>query len=70
MKINMGGADRYIRVLLAIIFIALYFTNTVTGPVGITLFVLAIIFLATSTIGSCPLYTLLHINTRRKKASS
>ena len=62
MSINMGSADRLIRPLLAIVFIALYFTGTVTGTPGIVLLVLAGIFLLTSLVGICPLYRLLGIN--------
>jgi TM2 domain-containing membrane protein YozV len=67
MKVNMGAMDRGIRILLAIVFAALYFTQTVTGTLGTILLVLGGVFLATSLIGFCPLYTLLGINTCKKK---
>lgn len=67
MTINMGSADRVIRPLLAIVFIALYFTGTVTGIVGIVLLVLAGVFLLTSVVGMCPLYTLFGIKTCKIK---
>ncbi len=63
MTINMGKADRVIRPLLAVAFLALYFTGTVTGTLGILLLVLGAIFLVTSLVGSCPLYRLFGINT-------
>jgi fatty acid desaturase len=63
MKKNMGNADRVIRLLLAAIFVVLYFTNTVTGTFGIVLLVLAGVFVLTSLIGFCPLYTLVGLNT-------
>jgi hypothetical protein len=63
MTTNMGKLDRLIRPLLAVAFIALYFTGTVTGTVGIVLLVAAALFLLTSLVGSCPLYSLLGINT-------
>jgi len=63
MKKNMGSADRMIRVLLAIIFAALYFTNTVTGIFGIVLLVFAMVFVLTSLVSFCPLYTLMGLNT-------
>lgn len=66
MKKNMGNADRVIRVLLALIFAGLYFTQTVTGTAGIVLVVLGGIFLATSLISFCPLYTIVGINTCKK----
>lgn len=63
MTINMGKADRIVRPLIAIAFIALYFTGTVTGTIGIVLLVLAGVFLLTSVVGNCPLYSLFGIRT-------
>jgi uncharacterized MAPEG superfamily protein len=63
MKKNMGIADRVIRIIVAAIFAALYFTRTVTGTAGTILLVLGGIFLVTTVISFCPLYTLLGINT-------
>jgi hypothetical protein len=56
MKKNMGTADRIIRTILAALFAILYFTNVLTGTVGIVLMVLAAVFLLTSFISFCPLY--------------
>jgi len=56
MKKNMGTADRIIRVLIAAIFVALYFTGTVTGTWGIVLLALAGVFVLTSVVSFCPLY--------------
>lgn len=56
MKINMGTADRIIRLLIAATLIALYFTGTVTGPLGIVLLVVAAVFILTSFVAFCPLY--------------
>ncbi|MEQ1623361.1 MAG: DUF2892 domain-containing protein, partial [Sediminibacterium sp.] len=63
MKKNMGNTDRILRIVVAAIFAALYFTGTVTGTVGIVLLVLGGVFLATSAISFCPLYTLVGLNT-------
>ena len=67
MKKNMGNTDRIIRVIAAIVFSVLYFTGTVTGTLGLVLVVLGAIFLATSFISFCPLYTLVGMNTCEKK---
>ena len=67
MKVNMGSADRIIRLVLAVLFAVLYFTKTVTGTAGVILLVLAGIFLVTSLVRFCPLYTLLGMNTCPKK---
>lgn len=63
MDINMGNADRIIRTTLAIIFIGLYATNTVTGTLGVVILVIAGIFIITSLVGFCPAYKLLGLNT-------
>lgn len=57
MKKNMGGLDKTIRLLIAIVIGALYFTNVISGTLAIILGVLAIVFLLTSFIGFCPLYS-------------
>ena len=67
MKANMGNIDRIIRVIVAIIFSALYFTQTVTGIFGIILLTLGGIFLLTSVISFCPLYVPFGINTCKTK---
>ena len=56
MKKNMGSADRIIRVIIAVIIATLYFTNVVTGMLGIVLLILAAVFLLTSFISFCPIY--------------
>lgn len=68
MKKNMGTADRTIRIILAIVFIALYFTKVVTGTFGIILLVLAGVFLLTSFMSFCPLYLPFGLSTCGKKA--
>jgi len=63
MKINMGRIDRIIRVLLAIVMAFLALTGIVSGTAGIILLAIAGIFILTSVIGLCPLYSLFGINT-------
>jgi hypothetical protein len=63
MKKNMGNTDRVLRVLLAAVFGYLYFAGVVTGTLGVVLAVLGGVFLATSIIGFCPLYSLFGLNT-------
>ncbi len=66
MKTNMGSADRAIRVLIAIAVAILYFTGTIQGTLGVVLLVLAVVFLLTSVMGFCPLYTLFGMNTCKR----
>jgi len=56
MKKNMGSADRIIRVIIAAIVGILYFTETISGTIGIILLVLAGVFVLTSLISFCPIY--------------
>lgn len=64
MKKNMGTADRIIRILIAALIAVLFFTNVITGTLGIILLVLAGIFLITSFISFCPLYYPFGLRTR------
>ena len=63
MKKNMGSTDKIIRVLIAVVIAILFFTNVISGTLGIVLLVLAGVFVLTSLISFCPLYTLFGINT-------
>jgi len=67
MKKNMGVADKVVRILIAIVIAALYFTNVITGTLGIVLLVLAGIFVLTSLVSFCPLYAPFGLNTSKKK---
>ena len=68
MKLNMGGADRIIRALIAVAIAVLYFTNVITGTLGIVLLVLGAVFLLTSIVGFCPLYAPFGIRTCPKSS--
>ena len=63
MKKNMGIADRVIRALLAIIVTILFFTNVISGVLGIILLIAAGIFLVTSFVSFCPLYSIFGLRT-------
>lgn len=69
MKTNMGSQDKTIRIILAIIIAVLFFTKIISGTIAIVLLVVAGIFILTSLIGYCPLYSLLGISTCKKKAA-
>jgi hypothetical protein len=63
MKKNMGTADRMVRLLLAAVVAGLYFGNVITGTLGIVLMVLAGVFVLTSLVSFCPLYTIFGLST-------
>jgi len=67
MKKNMGATDKLIRSIIGITIAILYYAGIITGTLAIVLLAFAIIFLLTSFISFCPLYTLLGINTNKKQ---
>jgi uncharacterized SAM-binding protein YcdF (DUF218 family) len=67
MTANMGGADRLIRVILAIVIVILYLTRAISGIAAIILGIIALILLLTSAVGVCPLYFPLRISTKKGK---
>ena len=67
MKKNMGTIDIVIRLLIAALVIVLYFTNVISGTLGIILLIFAGIFILTSLFGICPLYLPFGISTQGKK---
>jgi len=69
MKQNMGTIDRGIRISLALVVAILYFTKNLSGLAAIILGAFAIVFLLTSIIGFCPLYTALGIRTTKNKTN-
>jgi hypothetical protein len=69
MKKNMGNIDRIIRLVIAVVFAGLYFSGSVVGTLGLVLVALSIVLVATSLMGSCPLYLPFGISTLRKKVA-
>lgn len=67
MKTNMGTIDKVVRIVIALIFIGLYFAGVLTGTLAIVLLVLAGVFILTALVGFCPLYLPFGIHTWKKK---
>jgi hypothetical protein len=67
MKANMGTTDRLIRIVIAFIIGILYWQGLIEGVLAYVLLVLSVIFVLTSLINFCPLYTLFGMNTCKKK---
>lgn len=63
MKKNMGSIDKTVRIILAAAIAVLFFTNVISGTVGIILLVLAGVFVLTSLVSFCPLYAIFGIST-------
>jgi hypothetical protein len=66
MKKNMGNADKWVRIFVAIIIAVLYYTGVIEGTVALTLLIFATIFVLTSLFSFCPLYWPFGINTKKK----
>ena len=67
MKKNMGNSDRGVRIVIALAIAALYYFKVIEGTLAYILLALAAIFLITSFVGFCPLYSPMKINTDKKK---
>lgn len=67
MKKNMGNIDRVLRIIIAAVLAYLYFGGIVPGTLGLVLVILGGVFVLTSLVSFCPLYTLVGLNTCPKK---
>ncbi len=67
MKSNMGSMDRSVRIGIALLAVVLYFTDILTGTLGIVALIVAGVFLLTSVISFCPLYAIFGITTASVK---
>lgn len=63
MKKNMGGADRMIRIIVAVVIGLLFWQGIIAGTLAYVLFVVAGVFLLTSFVSFCPLYAIVGLNT-------
>ena len=64
----MGGMDRIIRLIAAVVVIILYFSGILQGTLAYVILGLAGIFIVTSFISFCPLYALVGLNTCKVKS--
>ena len=67
MKKNMGTIDRIVRILIAALIVFLFFTNKITGTIGIVLIIFAAVLVLTSLISFCPLYLPFGLKTKKSK---
>jgi hypothetical protein len=66
MQKNMGGADRAVRVVAALVLVGLLLSGQITGVVGTILGIFAAALLVTSAMSFCPLYLPFKISTRKE----
>lgn len=67
MKKNMSKTDGIIRIIVALVIVALWYSGMVSGTLLIILGVVAAIFIVTGFMNFCPLYAALRIRTRAKE---
>jgi hypothetical protein len=67
MKKNLGNVDRVLRVTYAVAVAILFFTNVISGTIGIILLVAGIILAVTSLVSFCPIYWTLGWKTIKKE---
>jgi uncharacterized membrane protein YtjA (UPF0391 family) len=63
MQKNMGTLDKTLRLIVAVIAVALAATGTLTGTAALVAYVLAAVFVVTSLVSFCPLYRLIGLRT-------
>jgi fatty acid desaturase len=63
MRKNVGNIDRALRLIAAVIAIALAFMGVLTGTAAIVAYVVAGVLVLTSLVSFCPLYRLLGLRT-------
>mgnify|MGYP000686308086 FL=1 len=66
---NMGSLDRILRTLAALVVGGLYMAGAIGGTTALVLGLVAVAFLLTSFLGTCPLYVPVGLSTRRKQGS-
>lgn len=69
MRKNMSITDRSIRIIIAAVVAALYFSGMIASTLGLVLLAVAAIFVLTSFVGFCPLYALFGMRTGSSQRS-
>jgi hypothetical protein len=67
MKKNMGWMDRILRILIAATVLLLHRSGVITGTLFTVLLILSSVFVVTSIVGYCPLYSVFGKSTQNKK---
>ena len=65
--LNLGSADRVMRVVIGCILIGLGYSSLLTGGAAMAAYIVGAILILTGVVRFCPAYVLLGINTGSKK---
>lgn len=63
MKRNMGAIDKLVRLVVALLIFIAYYMDMVSGTIGVIALVVAGIFILTSLVSVCPLYSIFGMTT-------
>jgi hypothetical protein len=63
---NVGMIDRVVRIILGIALIAVFVLNMVAAPWSYLVALIGLVALVTGAIGTCPLYSILGLDTLSK----
>jgi len=66
MKKNMGTVDRVARIAIAVAIAVLYFGGVINGWVALVLGIIAVAFIVTGFVSTCPIYLPFDFSTRKK----
>lgn len=66
---NIGNADRTVRLTVSAVIVFLFAAGLIGGPLAAALLSLSAILVLTALVGFCPLYELLGIASRKRRAS-
>lgn len=64
---NVGKIDKLVRVLVALLLVGLYFSGILSGVLGYILLAVAGVMILTGLVNFCPLYSLLGVNTCKRR---
>lgn len=67
MKKNMGAVDKIMRLIVALLVVIAFFRDMVPSPWNYVLLAMAGIFVLTSLVSVCPLYSIFGIKTTPPK---
>jgi len=63
---NLGNIDVISRLIVSLCLVGLYFTDVLTGILGITVLMLAVVLTLTSALKFCPIFAIFKTNQYNK----
>ncbi len=70
MKKNVGNPDRIVRIIAGLVVAFFVLNGTISGAIGTTLAIVAVLLIGTGVISFCPLYAMLGLTSRAKGEES